>query len=147
MGDELGLLNDESFAKVPEHAHDNRWMHRPKMDWALAKKAEKADTPAGWILAGVRHIIARRKTLPELAASVPTRIVRLANPALFAFVRPGDSRAIGCVFNFTQHRQSVSIDAIIARGVWGKHDLLAEKPADIRAAFLELGPYEAVWLE
>ena len=146
MGDEIGLLNDDSYLKDPEKAHDNRWMHRPKMDWALAKKAEKAETPAGWILAGVRHIIARRKALAELSASVPTRIVRLSNPAVFAFVRPGDSRAIGCVFNFTQHRQSVPLDGLANQGVWGKQDLLAGKPADIRAGFLELGPYEAVWL-
>jgi amylosucrase len=116
------------------------------MDWALAKKAEKADSPAGWILAGVRHIIARRKALPELAASVPTRIVQLSNPAVFAFVRPGDSRTIGCVFNFTQHRQSVPLDGLANQGVWGREDLLSGKPADIRAGFLELGPFEAVWL-
>ncbi len=146
MGDEIGLLNDDDYLKDPEKAHDNRWMHRPKMDWALAKQAQKGETPAGWILAGVRHIIARRKALLELSASVPTRIVRLSNPAAFAFVRPGDSRTIGCVFNFTQHRQSVRLDGLANQDVWGREDLLAGKPADIRAGFLELGPYEAVWL-
>jgi amylosucrase len=146
MGDEIGLLNDTSYLAEPEKAHDNRWMHRPKMDWSLATRAEKGDTPEGRLLAGVRAIMARRKALPELAASVPTRIVRLANPALFAFVRPGDSRTLGCVFNFTPHRQSTGLDALANNGVTGRDDLLAQKPADIRAGFLELDGYQAVWL-
>jgi amylosucrase len=146
MGDEIGLLNDHSFLKEPDKAHDNRWMHRPKMDWMLARRAEKAAEPAGWVLAGVRHIMARRKALPELAATVPTRIVRLANPAIFAFVRPGDSRTLGCAFNFTPHRQSVPLDGLANEGVSGRDDLLGQKPADIRAGFLELDPYQTVWL-
>jgi amylosucrase len=146
MGDEIGLLNDMTYLAEPDKAHDNRWMHRPKMDWRLAAAAESGSTPQGRLLAGVRAIMARRKALPELAASVPTRIVRLSNPALFAFVRPGDSRALGCVFNFTPHRQSTGLDALASQGVWGRDDLLARKPADIRAGFLELEPYQAVWL-
>jgi amylosucrase len=146
MGDEIGLLNDHSYETEPDKARDNRWMHRPKMDWKLAKKAEKADSPAGWVLAGVRHIMAQRKLIPEFAASVPTRILRQPNPALFAFVRPGDSRTIGCVFNFTPHRQTLAIDVLASQGVSGREDLLALKPADIRAGYLELGPYQAVWV-
>ncbi len=146
MGDEIGLLNDDSYLKDPEKAHDNRWMHRPAMNWTAAKKAAKADHPAGWILAGVRHIMARRKKLPELAASVPTRILRLDNSSVFAFVRPGDSRTIGCVFNFTPHRQAVPLNGLTHQGVAGREDMLSEKPADIKAGFLELDPFEAVWL-
>ena len=33
MGDELGLRNDYDFADDPEHADDNRWVHRPPMPW------------------------------------------------------------------------------------------------------------------
>ena len=36
MGDELGLLNDASYLDEPEHADDNRWMHRPRMPWTTA---------------------------------------------------------------------------------------------------------------
>src|SRR5690606_2153102 len=34
MGDEIALLNDWSYLRMPEHAHDSRWLHRPRMDWA-----------------------------------------------------------------------------------------------------------------
>jgi amylosucrase len=39
MGDELALLNDRSYQDLPEHAHDSRWMHRPRMDWDAGRPA------------------------------------------------------------------------------------------------------------
>ena len=38
MGDELGLRNDPHWADDPAHADDNRWMHRPPMDWEAAER-------------------------------------------------------------------------------------------------------------
>ena len=35
MGDEIGLLNDVGWADEPEHAADNRWVHRPRMPWPV----------------------------------------------------------------------------------------------------------------
>ena len=34
MGDEAGLLNDHGYADDPARAHEGRWLHRPRMDWA-----------------------------------------------------------------------------------------------------------------
>src|SRR3954454_15537772 len=36
MGDELGLLNDHGWERDPLRRADNRWMHRPAMDWQAA---------------------------------------------------------------------------------------------------------------
>lgn len=33
MGDEAGLLNDHGYRDDPEHAHEGRWLHRPRMNW------------------------------------------------------------------------------------------------------------------
>ncbi len=38
MGDELALRNDSGYLDDPELAPDNRWMHRPPMDWAAAAR-------------------------------------------------------------------------------------------------------------
>ncbi len=44
MGDELGLLNDASYLGDPHKADDNRWMHRPAMDWeAASRRARPGD--------------------------------------------------------------------------------------------------------
>ena len=41
MGDELGMLNDVSYLNNPDLASDNRWMHRPHMDWEKAAKRKQ----------------------------------------------------------------------------------------------------------
>ena len=43
MGDELAMLNDYTFRKDPAHAADNRWVHRPKMDWQLVDRVAAAE--------------------------------------------------------------------------------------------------------
>ena len=43
MGDEIGMLNDRSYLDDPDHAADNRWLHRPKMDWTAAAPAPRSD--------------------------------------------------------------------------------------------------------
>jgi len=60
MGDELAVLNDYSYRDVPEHAHDSRWIHRPRMDWALAERRHADDSPSAQVFRGTRQILARR---------------------------------------------------------------------------------------
>ena len=146
MGDEIALLNDKSYLADPHRAHDNRWMHRPPMDWARAKQAERGDGAAGRVLQGVRHVMARRAAMPELAATVPTRIFRLSTPSIFAFARPAATRTVACLFNFTPQAQSVTTDALAREGVAGLHDFLADRAADVEAGFLHLAPYRSAWI-
>ncbi|MCB9994690.1 MAG: alpha-amylase [Hyphomicrobiaceae bacterium] len=146
MGDELGLLNDEAYLKDPAKAHDNRWMHRPKMDWSLAARAEKGEGVAGRLLAGVRRIMAQRRATRELAATVPTHIVQLGNRAVFAFTRPGDERTLACLFNFTANIQPVDLGPLFEAGLYGTYDFLGDRVPDLRSGILYLAPYEAVWL-
>lgn len=54
MGDELATLNDYSYETTPEHAADNRWVHRPRMDWARAAGVTSdSSTPAAQVNAGL----------------------------------------------------------------------------------------------
>nr|WP_207955736.1 alpha-amylase family protein [Rubrobacter marinus] len=45
MGDELGLAADHSYLEDPNRRDDNRWMHRPRMDW---RKAARRHSRARW---------------------------------------------------------------------------------------------------
>ncbi len=126
MGDEVGLLNDYGFAAVKEHAHDNRWLHRPKMDWPAVSKARTGEGPQGTLFEGVKHIIRRRKAVPHIAADVPTRIIDLGNPALFCFARPSDEGTMLGLFNFTERWTSISADQLRGLGISVFRDLLGE---------------------
>ena len=60
MGDELGLLNDRAWESDPAHRDDNRWMHRPPMDWAAAERRHDEASVEGRIWAGLRRLVAAR---------------------------------------------------------------------------------------
>src|SRR4051794_3423653 len=47
MGDELGLLNDHAWEGDPARREDNRWLHRPAMDWAAAERRGQPDSSRG----------------------------------------------------------------------------------------------------
>ena len=143
MGDEIGLLNDYSFVKQPEHAHDNRWLHRPVMDWM--KTAQPAE-PEATLLKGIKHIVTRRKITRELAASVPTRILSLANAAIFGFARTGDTRTLVGIFNFTPTWQRVDAKLLRNEGLTEFHDTLSDGKVDLQDGFLPVAPYGRLWL-
>ncbi|MGL4488063.1 MAG: alpha-glucosidase C-terminal domain-containing protein, partial [Rhizobiaceae bacterium] len=146
MGDELGLTNDYGFTDEPEHAHDNRWMHRPEMDWAIVKGIAKAQSAHGSIWRGTRHIIENRKTVPAFAATNPVDILQFGNPAVFAFARRGEAQTVVCLFNFTEINQSVSAEAISRAGAVRFHDLLDDAPVDTSTGQVLLAPYSAKWI-
>ena len=57
MGDELGLLNYYDFVEDPDHADDNRWVHRPPMPWDWVDRRHIEGTVEYRIWHGLRHII------------------------------------------------------------------------------------------
>src|SRR3712207_2043884 len=56
MGDELALRNDTGYLADPRRAPDNRWMHRPPMDWAAAARAADPDTLEGRVATALRRL-------------------------------------------------------------------------------------------
>ena len=58
MGDELAVLNDPQWADDLAHEDDNRWMHRPAMDWAAAARRHDPETVEGRMFAAIRALVA-----------------------------------------------------------------------------------------
>ncbi len=146
MGDEIGLLNDHGYAADPDLAPDGRWMHRPPMDWdRVARLAAEPEAPAARIHAGVRAILAARARLPALAAHVPTRVVDLGNPALFAALRPHEAHPVLALFNFTEAEQWLGAWTLpLPEGPW--RDALSGRAVALAHDQLRLAPYAALWL-
>ena len=137
MGDEIGLTNDASFLDDPGRAEDGRWMQRPAMDWSEPRG------PALRIREGVRHILARRAVTPQLAGTVPTRIVHQDDRCVLAFERPGTTRLV-VVLNVTAEPHEVALASLGLDG--SPRCALAGRPAEVERGRLRLGPYDAVWL-
>ena len=64
MGDEIAMCNDPHWRDDPAHADDNRWMHRPRMDWTAADHRARPGHGRG---SGVRGD-ARPRRCPPVAA-------------------------------------------------------------------------------
>ena len=146
MGDEIALLNDWSYRDVPEHAHDSRWVHRPRMDWDRAAAAAAGDGAAGRVLAGTRAILARRARIAAFHGAVPVEVIDAGPAGLFGFVRRAPTGAVVCLFNFTDHWQAVPADRLYQAGARTFHDLLADAAVPTGDGAVHLGPYTAVWL-
>ena len=146
MGDEIGMLNDHSFANNPDHANDTRWMQRPAIDWDVALDAQTGDDAAAHIWRGTQHILMRRKASAPLAGDVPTRVLHTGHPALFAVARLGTSATLTAVFNFTEHPQTISGGALGLTPNRSYDDTLGQAPALQGDGTLTLPPYGRVWL-
>ncbi len=146
MGDEIALLNDYGYVEEPAHAHDSRWLHRPRMDWWRAEDARSGDGPAARVLSGVRHILARRSATPELHGAHPTLIADTGQDGLLAFVRKAPTNALVCIFNFTEFWQTLGHEWALSRGATLFEDALSERKVELGDGRILLPPYARVWL-
>jgi amylosucrase len=146
MGDELALLNDYSYRDVPEHAHDSRWLHRPRMDWALADARHEGNALAARVWLGVRHILARRRAVPALHGGVPTRIVACDAPQVFAFRREAPTGVVLGVFNFSESWVHLPESWVRGQGVTAMHDALSDAAVEVHHGNVALPPYARAWL-
>ena len=52
---------------IPAKSYDNRWMHRPVIDWEKNKKINKKGSVEQRIFSATQQLIALRKKLPVVA--------------------------------------------------------------------------------
>ncbi len=86
-GDELGMPDDPDWADEPGHESDNRWAHRPRIDWELAADRGSPETAAGRIFSGLARAARIRSQLPQLHASVEAQILPLHGPGVLPVIR------------------------------------------------------------
>lgn len=147
MGDELALLNDDSFADVPEHAADNRWVHRPRMDWALAERVgAEPDSPAGRVNAGLRALIRARQGTPHLHASLESQVVPSPDRRVLLLRRAHPLGVMVQVYNFSE--ETVMLPGYLLRDLLGDHahDHLSGSTFTLDRPTLRLEGYRALWL-
>jgi amylosucrase len=108
MGDELGLLNDYSFVDDPAHADDNRWMHRPKMDWSAAARAAVSGTLEHRLTTFFVELGRVRGSLGQLHGGARTSFHDLGQHEIFCFERKHPRRQpLWMIANFGEQTLSV----------------------------------------
>ena len=118
MGDELALGNDPHWADDPEQAVDNRWMHRPPMDWALAGLRDDPASVPGQVFGRLRALGAARRGQPALRSGGSTTVLRPDDPHVLAYRRRHPrSGPLVALANFSDGWQSVGRDLLAAAGI------------------------------
>jgi amylosucrase len=146
MGDELGLTNDYSYVEVPEHADDNRWLHRPMMPWNIAATRHDPATVAGKVFNALTHLGQARSTLPSLHASVATQVEVPGHQSVVMFTRKHAAGTFIGVFNLSPISQMFSVDHLYQRGITKPFDVLRETSVKSIAGQIALTPYAAHWI-
>lgn len=146
MGDEIGLLNDRSFLDDPDLAGDNRWMHRPPMDWRRA--AERTDwwSPVGRVFNGLQAMLAARRRTAAFHAQAGAYPVWTHNDAVFGLLRDSPRGRVLALANFSERSQTVPGYRLHEMYFGGRLiDRLTGRAME-SAPGLTLEPYEALWL-
>ena len=105
MGDELGMLNDESYKLDPAKSDDNRWIHRPKMNWDLATDAANGVGIAGRVYKAIGNLITARKNLASLHASVTAETDTRNDGAILLIRRKHAAGLLTEIYNLTEKTQ------------------------------------------
>lgn len=149
MGDELGMLNDMSFAQDPDRAKDNRWMHRPRMDWDMVAQCHDRHGIVAHMFEGLCHLAQVRASTPELRADAMSTPLVTDNEHVFALARRHARGPFLLLANFHEHAQTVSARLLEQAGLRGTVcNVLGKENQDVPITDWRicLEPYESMWL-
>jgi amylosucrase len=149
MGDELALLSDPHWADDPAHTGDNRWMHRPVMNWDQAARRHDPTTVPGQVFTAIQRLSRARGELLALRSGGVTGILPTENRSVLAYRRAHPRSApFLSVTNFSDETQRVSAAVIGRAGLDQPRPVHASTgpPAQITAGQIELAPWSFVWL-
>lgn len=147
-GDECGYTNDYSYLKEEGKSYDNRWMHRPLIDWKKNKKIDKEGTVEHRIFSSTQKLIAIRKQLSVIADKSNISWVTPHNIHVATYLREQNGSRFWGVFNFKDEASFLTWYAFKEKGnapatlydhwtgetltVGNDHEFLVLKPYEFR---------------
>lgn len=153
MGDELAMTNDPDWACEDGHAGDNRWTHRPRMDWALAGRRHDPSSVPGRMFAGLRRLAAGRAGLVQLHAGVAAQVLEPSDPGVLPVLRPHPVGPLLGLYNVTDEWRPFPLARVSALGLASGKDAIGGRPVQGPSeallggdGLLWLAPYAAHWI-
>jgi amylosucrase len=148
MGDELGLRNDHGYESDAARADDNRWMHRPPMDWAAAERRHDPASVEGRLWAGLRRLVAARRATRAVHAQGRGEPVWTGNDHVFGLVREHAGERLLVLASFSPEPQAIHVAVARDRGFGLGPEAAEPDGRALRAEgdFVILAPYQHLWL-
>jgi amylosucrase len=144
-GDELGQPNDVAWSEEPGHEQDNRWAHRPRLDWSRAEQRHDRRTIPGRVFGGLAHLARVRASLPQLHASAASQVVHDTDDGVLATVRRHPSGVFVGLYNVTGGPRPFRLDQLHALGVTRPYDALGGHRLAVGPDGILLLPRYAAW--
>ncbi len=151
-GDEIGTTNFYGYRKDACKANDNRWLHRPTIDWEKAARRNQHGTVEQRIFDALKKMISVRKGIPAFADYNNRELIDVENPHLFVFLRTRRQQSSGTVMvvgNFDASAQSLDLSTLRNRRhaqAGRMKDLYSGEFLSLPEAQLPLAPYQFLWL-
>jgi amylosucrase len=119
MGDELAMRNDAGYLDDPERAPDNRWLHRPPMDWDAAARRHDPATLEGRVFDRLRRLGQVRRSLPALRGGAEPTVLDAGSDRVLAWRRrhPRSGSFVGLA-NFSSVPAGVDADTVTGFGTY-----------------------------
>ena len=100
-GDEVGYTNDYSYQNDPGKSYDNRWMHRPVIDWEKVNRKKVEGTVEQQIFEGTKRLLQVRKAHGLFSDLSNISWLSPHNIHVAGFVRRMGNERMYCLFNFS----------------------------------------------
>jgi amylosucrase len=108
-GDELAYINDYSYLEDPGKSYDNRWMHRPVIDWKKNELRNKKGTIEQIIFSGTQKLIQIRKSKEVFADRKNINWFPSLHRSIVGYSRTKDKKEIHCLFNYSKESAEINL--------------------------------------
>ncbi len=107
-GDEVGYTNDYSYLDDPGKSYDNRWMHRPVIDWNKNNRISQAGTMENKIFQGTKRLIDIRCKINAVGDYKNLAWLTPYNMHIAGYLRTNEEQKLYCIFNFSDKETGLS---------------------------------------
>ncbi len=151
MGDELALRNDPGYLADPARADDNRWLHRPPMDWKAAERRTDPETLECLIHSWTRRLAQARKSTLALRTGGESEVIDGGDGRVLAWRRrhPRSGTFVGLA-NFSTEDVWVDVARFARDGSGGGAGLeillSGDGPLSISNGWIRVAGLGFVWL-
>jgi amylosucrase len=151
-GDEVGYTNDYTYLSDPGKSYDNRWMHRPAIDWKKNDRRKKKGTLEKLLFDQTKKLIQLRKKYSIFSDHQKVVWLNPHNRHIAGFKRSDRSRSVYCLFNYAPHdawltwfalREKGAMDNAVLRDLWSGAEWIMGKDHE----HLVMAPYQFLLLE
>jgi amylosucrase len=150
-GDESAHINDYTYLQDEGKNYDNRWMHRPMIDWSKKQNIEMAGTVEHKVFSGTQKLLSIRKKIAVVADKKNLTWLTPHNIHVAGFLRAWDNERVYCLFNLSNEVQQLTWYAFKEHGMKPikLYDYWSEKEFEVKYdhEYFVLQPYTFYILE